>query len=232
MRSADEAYEDIEEDRAVREAEVRLIERYYNAAVSANERTMLARSLVLLTYAHVEGFTKFALQTYISVINGMKIPCYKATLPLAAATLSSVFAALRDVNARHSVFRDLPSDHDIHLQQRNVDFIEKYDTIMAQVVDIPDSAIEAATNLNSRMLKRALFKMGLSLPELEPYHGTIDRLLGERNAIAHGDRIHVPKPEAIADYLHTTFKLMLLIQQEIYGALNDETYYRPAANDS
>jgi hypothetical protein len=231
MPSAEQAYEDLELDRGSREAEIRLIERYYSAAESDGDRAMLARSLVLLTYAHVEGFTKFALLTYASVINGMKIPCHRAALPLVAATLSKLFAALRDVNSKHPEFRDSPGDHDVHLQARHLDFIENYDAVMAQVVNIPDSAIETGANLNSRMLKRALFQMGLNYPALEEHHSTINRLLGERNAIAHGDRVQVPKPESIKAYLETTFKLMLFIQQEIFTALSAEAFYRPAAND-
>jgi hypothetical protein len=230
MPSAEQVYEDLEQDRATREAEIRLVERYYSDAPSDSERAMLARSLVLLTYAHVEGFTKFALLAYIGAINAMKIPCHQAALPLVAATLGKLFAALQDVNSKHPQFRDVPSGDEVHLQGRHLSFIANYDAVMAQVVSIPDSAVDTAANLNSRMLKRALFRIGLDLPALDEHHGTLNRLLGERNAIAHGDRIKVPKREAIESYLDMTFKLMLIVQQEIFMALTTRTFYRKAAN--
>ena len=227
MPSLEESYEDLERDRTTRESEIRLIERYYNNAETESDRHVLARSLILLTYAHLEGFAKFALLTYASVINGMKLSCSQAAIPLVAASLSKIFAALRDVNAKHPMFRDA-GDEDVRLQARHVDFIEGYDAAMALVVEIPDSAIETAANLNARMLKRALFKMGLNYPAIEAHQDTLNKLLGERNAIAHGDILKRPSDEALANYLETTFKIMLFVQQEIYTALSDGAFYRDA----
>lgn len=231
MPSAEQAYADLEQDRAVREAEIRLIENYWAGAKSDDERNMLARSLVLLTYAHIEGFTKFALITYAEVINALKLPCHQAALPLVAATLNRLFAALRDVNTKHPLFRDAPNDHDVQLVARHRDFIEQYELAMDEIVQIPDSAIDTGANLNARMLKRALFQLGLNVPALAMHHDTINRLLGERNAIAHGDRLKKPKAEAVSAYLDTTFKVMQVIQQEIFTALSTGAFYRVAAND-
>jgi len=232
MPSVEQAYGDLEQDRAIRETEIRLIERYFAETEDENERKSLGRTLVLLTYAHLEGFTKFALITYAEVINGMKLACHDAALPLVAASLNRVFAALRDVNSKHEMFKDAPSDHAVHLQARQLRFIEGYDSVMAQVVNIPDSAIDTGQNLDARMLKRALFQLGLNYPAIEEHHDTLNRLLGERNAIAHGDILKRPKATDIEAYLSMTFKVMLFIQQEIFQALNTGAYVRAPANDA
>lgn len=232
MPSAEQAYEDLERDRATRESEIRLIERYYNDATNESEKSMLARSLVLLTYAHLEGFTKFSLLTYAAVINGLKLPCNQAALPLVAATLNRVFVALRDVNQKEALFRDLSTDHDVHLQARHVRFIESYDEVMSRPVEIPDSAVDTGSNLNARMLKRALFQMGLNYPVIAEHQDTLNQLLGERNAIAHGDILKRPRPDAVMTYLETTFRVMLFIKQEIFTALSNGAFYRPASNDA
>lgn len=231
MPSAEQAYEDLERDRASREAEIRLIERYHLRADSDEERVMLARTLVLLTYAHLEGFTKFSLLTYAGVVNALKLPCGEAAVPLVAATLSRVFAALRDTNSKDPLFRDMSADHDVHLQARHVRFIESYSLVMSRAVEIPDSAIDTASNLNSKMLKRVLFQMGLNYPAIEEHRGTLDRLLGERNAIAHGDILSSPRPDALERYVATAFHVMMFIQQEVFAALASERFYRNASND-
>src|SRR5215468_891389 len=61
MRSPEEVFEDIENDRAHRQREIRLIENIASRTESESEANMLRRSLVLLTYSHFEGFCKFAL---------------------------------------------------------------------------------------------------------------------------------------------------------------------------
>lgn len=231
MPSVDQAYEDLEEDRAIREREIRLIERYLSEADDEGDRAMLARSLVLLTYAHLEGFTKFALLTYASVINGMQLACRDAALPLVAASLNQVFTAMGNVNAKHRLFADLPSDDAVHIQARRLRFIEQYDSVMDEVVAIPDKAIDTSQNLNSRTLKRALFQLGLNYPAIDEHNHTLNRLLGERNAIAHGDRLNRPKDTDVQAYLSMTFKVMLFIQQEVFQALSSGAYQRKAVND-
>src|SRR6266550_2505187 len=86
MRSPEEVFEDIENDRAHREREIRLIENIAARTESESEANMLRGSLVLLTYAHFEGFCKFALLSYASAINALGLSCRDATTPLVAAS--------------------------------------------------------------------------------------------------------------------------------------------------
>ena len=57
---------------------------------------MLRRSLVLLTYAHLEGFTKFVLYAYVSSVNSMKIQCADAAIPIAAASIEPSFRCFEE----------------------------------------------------------------------------------------------------------------------------------------
>src|SRR5205814_9631400 len=58
------------------------IENVIARSQSDEEQAMLRRSLVLLTYAHLEGFCKFALMAYASAINALRLPCKDASIPL------------------------------------------------------------------------------------------------------------------------------------------------------
>lgn len=223
---SEKAFEDIERDRASREAEVRLIERFYAQAEAQEERAMLARSLVLLAYAHLEGFTKSALTTYAEAINGLKLPCRDAALPLVAATLKRLFVALRDVNTKDPLFRDLPDDSELHLQWRHFTFIRDYDAVMTREVDIPDTAIDTGSNLSPKVLKRNLYQLGLNYPAIAEHQDTLSRLLGVRNQIAHGDHLTVPKPEDVEAYVATSFRIMAFVQAEVLSALETESYRR------
>ena len=190
---------------------------------------MLRRSLVLLTYAHLEGFSKFALMAYAASVNALRLTCQDASIPLVALTLSNVFAALRDINSKHPEFSRLAEDRELHLLARERSFIENFERITSQRVEIPDHAVDTKSNLSSIVLKRNLYQLGLQYPIVAKHGGTIDRLLEVRNAIAHGDKLKTPKPRDIADYLATTFDVMKFVQEEIFAALQDKVYQRDAS---
>jgi MAE_28990/MAE_18760-like HEPN len=233
MRSPEEVYEDIENDRGQREREIRLIENIAARTDDGAEREMLRRSLILLTYAHFEGFCKFALLAYASAVNALGLPCRDACTPLVAATLGKVFAALRDANSKHEVFaRSLPDDRDLHLLARQRSFIDNYETIVSRRVELRDSLIDTKSNLNSLVLKRNLYQLGLDYPVIDTHRGSIDKLLGVRNAIAHGDALKVPTAKEVDEYTAAAFEVMRFVQQEVYDALRSQAYRKVPESDA
>jgi HEPN superfamily protein len=153
MPSADEVYQDIELDRSLRENEIRLIENIAARTENETERNMLRRSVVLLTYAHLEGSCKFSLSAYAVALNALALPCQEAATALVAATLGKIFAALRDLNSKHPDFgRALPEDRELHLLARERAFLDEYNTIVGRHVEIPDRLIDTKSNLNSIVL--------------------------------------------------------------------------------
>lgn len=220
MRSPDDVLQELERDRLQRESEIRLIENLVIRLTSCDEQSMLRRSLVLLTYAHLEGFCKFALLAYASVVNAAEISCREAAAPLVAATLTSVFAALRDVNSKHPAFaRCLPDDSSLHMTWREQRFVEDFDKVCEARVDIPDRIVDGSSNMKAVVLKRNMFRLGLNYTSVEHHTSALNRLLGVRNAIAHGDALKVPKENDVKEYVAAAFSIMGVVQNEIYDAL-------------
>ena len=91
---------------------------------------------------------------------------------------------------------------------------------------MPDDVIDTESNLSSIVLKKNLFKLGLNYPLVDEQNSNINKLLGIRNAIAHGDILEVPKQEELDTYVSTAFVIMGFIQREVYGALNKGAYLR------
>lgn len=227
MRSPDDIFQDLESDRLQRETELRLLQNIAAQIAVDPERNMLFRSLVLLTYAHLEGFCKFALLAYTGAINALGLPCRDASSAVVAASLGNVFAALRDINSKHPEFgRKLPADQELHMLWRERTFVDAYGTIVSQRVEIPDRIVDTKANLNSTILKRNLYQLGLNYPAVDKHRGSIDMLLGVRNAIAHGDALKVPTAAQIKEYTSAAFDVMQFVQNEIFTALRDETYRR------
>lgn len=228
MRSPDDIFQDLESDRRQREAELRLIENLAARSDTEAEQSMLFRSLALLTYAHLEGFCKFALQAYASAINSLGLPCREASFPVLAASLGDILAALRNPNSKAPEFRTkLPDDQDLHMLWRERTFVETYEAILGRSVEIPDRVIDTKANLNTVVLKRNLYQLGLDYPAVEKHRQAIDRLLGVRNAIAHGDALRVPSAEHIREYTAAAFDVMKFIQANVFNALREGTFRRP-----
>ncbi|QND75154.1 MAE_28990/MAE_18760 family HEPN-like nuclease [Tardiphaga robiniae] len=228
MRSVDAVVGDLESDRLSREAELRPIERLAGAAELETERKMLKRSLVLLTYSHLEGFCRFAISTYVSALNSLGLSCEAATAAVAAAGMSDVFKALRDTNNKHPLFsRSLADDRAVHMVAREQIFVDRTREFFSQVINIPDALIETHYSLTTDVLRKLMFQVGLKTDEVEPRRGPIERLKHVRNAIAHGDRLKVPSDEDTAMYLSTAIDMIGFLQHEITFALTNETYLKP-----
>lgn len=229
MPSPDEVLGELEADRAVRENEVRLIRNLAAAEVNASRSVALRRSLVLVTYAHLEGFSRFALYSYVSALNALKLPCSDAAMPLVAASLHQAFAALRNAQSKHPIFaKKMPDDAALHMSWREQTFVQDIGPLMTSSVAIPDGVVNAESNLSPLVLKRNLYILGLN-SELTPEQSTsLSELLGRRNAIAHGERVS-PSATEVGSYVDTAFLLMKFVQSEVFESLDRKGYLRPAA---
>lgn len=227
MPSAADVHAEIEADRESRESEIRLIEQIHNSSDDENDQIRYRRILVMMTYAHLEGFCRFSLSTYTSAINSMGLNCSDASPAIAAAGFNGVFSALRDSQRKHKVFRkDLPDDKALHLSAREQQFVEDYEAISQVTVNIPDKLIDTKSNVDTVILKKLLFQLGLDFKSVENHRSTLNRLLGTRNAIAHGDRLKQPKKEDVTEFLSATRNIMNFIQEEIFNALSKELFLR------
>jgi hypothetical protein len=233
MPSPESVFEELEADRFQRESEIRLLENIISRTADIDERDALRRSLVLVTYAHLEGYCKFALIAYASAINSLNLPCREAVFPLVASSLSKAFSALRDVNSKHPSFRaPLPDDRELHLLWRERQFVENFTAMLDTLVKIPDKLIDTKSNLSTVVLKRNLYQLGLDHTLVEPHAGIINELLNRRNAIAHGDRGTIPEASDALRFVSSAFSTMAFIQREIYSTLSTEAYRRRSAGEA
>ena len=90
--------------------------------------------------------------------------------------------------------------------------------------------MDTRSNLNSVLLKRLLYLLGLDYVIVDKQRRNIDMLLGVRNAIAHGDILKVPTEQEVRNYTLAAFEVMRFIQHEIYSALREQKYRRAPAS--
>jgi len=228
VRSVEDVSRDIENDRFVRENELRLIERYLSEAESEDDQKVLRRSLIILSYSHFEGFCRFALTVYVEAINSLRLTHAQASVALVSASLDEIFDALRNESKKHDLFRkELKNDADVHRLARQQEFVKNFNSsISGDVVSISEKIVDAKSNLNTIVLKRNLFALGLPYPFLDDHKSAIDRLLHVRNSIAHGDTLMDPKPDAIIEYKDSMGTIMSSVQTNIIEALSERLYLK------
>jgi MAE_28990/MAE_18760-like HEPN len=216
---------ELEADRAWREEEIRSFQNRGASIDDEKERKRYRRALVLLLYAHYEGFCKFAFVLYASAINRSGILCGEACHAIAAASLADLFRNLRNPQMKSDFFRrQLPDDSKLHRFAREREFVERTSEVKMHPVNIPDHVVDTESNLTPIVLKKNLFRLGLPHDQFQAHDGEINKLLGIRNGISHGSLKDGVEQEQYEKLRTATFTIMSGLGAGIMKALADKAY--------
>ena len=179
--------EDLERELSERFAELRFYQNQLQTRAKEQDRNMLRRPLILLLYAHYEGFTKFAMDAYISAVNSENLECANASSEMAAASMADIFAELRNPQPVSKIFRgQSPGDLRLGRFARERQFVEQAYELLKRKVEIPDNVLDTESNLNISVLRKLLYRIGLSPELFDGFASPIQELVQRRNLIAHG----------------------------------------------
>ncbi|MDT3395233.1 MAE_28990/MAE_18760 family HEPN-like nuclease [Streptomyces sp. B1866] len=154
----------------------------------------LARSAVVLTYAHWEGFVKQGSSEYVKHVNDAKIKVSELKLPFQAAHVSSAFKRAKE------------SEKAQYLGS----LLEEIDRRRGEVFSIsPEKCVDTESNLSSRVFFEIVKGIGLDvLPLYEMRRAFIDqRLVLARNGVAHGQLLSFDALD-VEDRIKGTLKLI------------------------
>lgn len=178
---------EIEADRTWCEDELRFFENQ-GAYLKADAQAQYRRALVIILYAHLEGFCKAALASYAMHINQAGYSVRDAEWAIAAASLATVFSRLRDNDRKSNLFRrTLPDDAKLHRFCRERDFLEQLHEFESQEVALDVAEIvDMESNVKPDVLRKVLYRLGLDIAIADQWAPHINKLLAFRNNIAHG----------------------------------------------
>jgi hypothetical protein len=217
----------LEADRAWREEELRAVQNRGIDITADEERNRYRRVLVLLLYAHFEGFCKFALTLYASEVSRTGISCGDANYAIAAAALADLFKDLRNPDKKSDIFRGLlPDDAKLHRFARDREFVERAGDISKKAVIIPDHVVDTESNLSPVVLRKNLFRLGLAHDQFDARKDDINKLLGIRNGIAHGSLKDGVEAKTYDELRAATFSIMTELSAGVTKALTDGAYLR------
>src|SRR5574337_1061994 len=156
-----ELWAEIEAEQEWRQSEIRFFQNQILNITSEKEQDKFRRVLILMLYAHFEGFCKFAFNLYIDAVNREGITCAEVNFAIAAASLNDLFVSLRDPLKKCSGFkRELPDDTTLHRFARDREFLEQYVEFEKRLVSIPDEVIDIESNLKPIVLRKILYRLG------------------------------------------------------------------------
>lgn len=218
---------ELEADQAWRRDEIRFFQNQAAKLDTTERPNPFQRVLILLLYAHFEGFSRFALTLYVNTVNSTGMTCGEANSAIAAASLANLFRDLRDPQHKSEEFRrDLPDDTKLHRFARDREFIERVTDFTIRLVNIPDHVVDTESNLNPIVLRKNLYRLGLPYDLFKDFDKQLHQLLGYRNQIAHGERQWGIEHKTYESLRDATFAIMDEITREIMRALQEKRYQR------
>jgi hypothetical protein len=223
----EEIWVDIENELTWRTNEIRFFQNQSELISQEDQKDQFRRVLILLLYAHFEGFCKFSFLLYVNAINNENIKCKDANYTIAAATLSNVFRALRNNQSKCDIFRKtLPDDTKLHQLSREIEFVEKTQLINDKLVVIPESIVDTESNLKPIVLRKILYSLGFPHDQFDSLEENIKELLKYRNSIAHGEMKDGINETIYNELKASTLLIMNKIKSDIMSALSNKTYLK------
>ena len=133
------------------------------------------KSLVIMLYAHFEGFCKTCLLIYVKVINDLNLSRKEANDYLVASSMEGIFDGYDNLDRKCKIFkRQLPDDTDLHKFYRRADLVLQFNEFLDEQLVISDNVI------------KNLYKLGIDYKVFDQYQSSINILVNKRNSIAHG----------------------------------------------
>ncbi|MGW4292780.1 MAE_28990/MAE_18760 family HEPN-like nuclease [Micromonospora chersina] len=216
----------LEEDLAWRLDELRRLRNELLGSRRPEEWPVAAlRSILVMQYAHLEGYARQAFTLYVTAINARKMQSHELKPHLFASACTAEFEALR-----------LPSpdteSEDGKLTRRakkQVEFVERIRTLHMSAVTIdPEAAISMEMNFGSDVLRRTLFRLGIPESEVSrSYFKSIEFVRNTRNDIAHGNRKERIPPGLFQAHQRTCEQFMQDLARLITTAVAREYFKVP-----
>jgi hypothetical protein len=212
---------ELEDELKWRQDELRLLSNQLSVIKKTEDQDRYRKAMLVMLYAHYEGFCKAALGIYANAVNRQRIKCKDVNFQIAAACLTPVFTALTNPSRMTGGLPSTDSvDDSLKSLARRVDLLKMLDTIWDTDVKLPvDKLVNTESNLWLHVLKKILYRLGLNEAAFDNHEVEISLLLNYRNEIAHGFRERGVTASDYSKIEATTYKIMAEVKLFVYEGL-------------
>jgi RiboL-PSP-HEPN len=220
---------ELEEDERLRISELILLE---NICESLNDEAIqnrMRKSMLVMLYAQLEGFTKFALEVYKRHVSEANLKCGDVQSELAVSAFSDVFSALKGSDRVTKKF--LPKElhetkEDLRTFAIQKTLVDRASSFLDSDLMIPEKYIDLESNLKPIVLKKNLFRLGLEHNQFSEHDAVLQKLVGLRNNIAHGDIVAGVDSKDYDDMRGSVLKIVQDIRLKIIDAIQTRRYLK------
>ncbi|MEV7592838.1 MAE_28990/MAE_18760 family HEPN-like nuclease [Streptomyces sp. NPDC089922] len=207
-----------------RRDEVRRLRNMQSYDISQDSRQSLRRALLVVLYAHLEGYAKFSLEQYAETINRANLTLAEGRKELGAACLTERFKNYRSPDSGDPLD---PAGSRARQVLKDADFLEELVSLQSRKISLNiDHVTSADSNLTPSVLRRNLALLALDETEIHRFTRALDGLLKFRNGIAHGERINLPSDPSFEKLEGRIFGLCDSLTLLIYQSVRDEAFRR------
>jgi hypothetical protein len=221
---------ELEEEQTWRRDEIRFLRNQIANMQTDTEKDTYRRSLVVMLYAHYEGFCKAALLQYVRAVNEAKLRCGEAVSAIVATSWMNIFKEIESAETKSRIFRALlPDDTQLHRLARRRHFVEQIDEFHQMPATLPDEAVDVEDNLSPIVMKKVLYRVGIDHEAFAYHDGDILFLLNRRNNISHGVERKGIEERTYEKLEKAVFQIMDDLMDLIIDAIKDEVFKRKPA---
>ena len=212
IRSLAQLGQFLDDELVWRKRELRTLKALLDKSRRQHETALLLRAAICLLYAHWEGFVKAAATGYLS---------YVATRGLKYQDLTPNFVAL-------GLWSDISEAGTSNLPTLRTGLTTTLISGLSERASINwEKSIDAGSNLNFKTLNEILCTVGLDSKEYILKKAIIDqRLLANRNAIAHGEHRSEIEPDDYAELNDDIIQLVERFRTDIENAAATSSFLK------
>lgn len=150
----------------------------------------VVKILIVMLYAHFEGFFKDCLECYIRYINSTELELYKFGDSLIAASLNREYAAFENMNRKCKELVSVPPTEEfLHKFHRRKELTQKMTSdYLYRKIRINEKIINTKSNLDYAVVQENMYILGLDYNYFLDKQNNITRLVQLRNSVAHGSQ--------------------------------------------
>jgi MAE_28990/MAE_18760-like HEPN len=218
---------ELEEEQTWRRDEIRFLRNQIANMRSDTEKDKYRRSLVVMLYAHYEGFCKAALLQYVRAVNEANLRCGDVVPAIVATSWMNIFKEIENAEVKSRIFRALlPDDTQLHRFARRRHFVEQITEFHDMAATLPEEAVDVEDNLSPIVMKKVLFRVGIEHDAFASHDGDILFLLNRRNNISHGVERKGIEEKVYERLEQAVFKIMDDLMDMIIDSIRNEIFKR------
>ncbi len=202
---------ELEKDLKWREAELAAFKRALSAATpGAVRHDALLRAMLLLVYAHFEGFCKFAWDLYLQIIEDTKPRRSDLVDALACFSMERDFRQLRGNTSPESLWNFCTN---------------LYPSLLNDEAQF-SIRLETQSNLWPSLYSQNMLKAGLPDSAMSEHAARIKSLVNRRNDIAHGQKVAISDISEYQSYEDAALEVMHDLAVAILETVEGKTFLK------